>query len=960
MRSSIYVLTLLLTLQLLAVPADAQLLAPTLNNLDFEDGTAGEIPLGWEVPTKVTELGFHAETVDDTAAEGKQSARIFLQAEEPPLRGFANLMRSFDATAFRGKRVRFSAQVKTAPKGYKGRSQMWMRADLEPQAMGFFDNMGDRPITSEEWQRYEIVGDIENNAAQLNIGIMQFGEGETWFDDVQIEIVGEAGEGASPPAQLSDQGLENLVAFARLFGHVRYFHPSDQVLQANWLRTAMGGVSSLEGMESPEELAAGLEEFFRPLAPTLRVGHGDMGSADLEFEIPQELMPPSLDEKDAPQPERTGFWHFGIELNTKSAYKSRRAESGNPPDIGGMTQSVDIAAYRGRKVRLSMWIRAASDAGDVHLFAIPFSQGFDPTFAVLADDHEALPIDGTWQQFHVVAEIDEEAESMAFGLVYQPNEDGDSILVDHVTLTALNDEGTTDEGTTEGSTEKEISIFGGDFEHGPSDKPDGWNVEGDSVLKGFYAELQSEDAHHGQRAARLRWRSPARDIAQPDQPRHLDLGRGIVAQVPIALWRDPEGTFPKTEEPPPSNGKPAGFRPTPSDRTSRLAWVITTWNTLQHFYPYFDVVPTDWPAALREALQAAAVDENSVQYQETLKRLLRELHDGHGGVYGLFPFDHRVPVLWSWIEDQLVVTKVDTSAQGLLQPGDVVLRIDGASAAAALEGIEREISGATPQWRRFRSAGLLGIGNRGYEFELLVRTGDEVPRTVRISATSPIRGEQTLQEERPEKITEIRPGIFYVDLDRVTTAEFDAEVEKLAAADGIVFDLRGYPRNISTTVLAHLIDEPITSTRWEIPIITRPDREGMRFHSANWAVLPKQPRLTGKVAFLTDGRAISYAETYLSMVAHYELAEIVGGATAGTNGNINPFALDNANLRIIWTGMRVRKHDGTRHHGIGVLPTVPVQRTIAGARDGRDEILEKALEIVAPDQGDAADQEPEK
>ena len=71
----------------------------------------------------------------------------------------------------------------------------------------------------------------------------------------------------------------------------------------------------------------------------------------------------------------------------------------------------------------------------------------------------------------------------------------------------------------------------------------------------------------------------------------------------------------------------------------------------------------------------------------------------------------------------------------------------------------------------------------------------------------------------------------------------------------------------------------------------------------------------------------------------------MGAPTAGTNGNVNPFVLPGG-YSVMWTGMKVLKHDGSQHHGIGILPTVPVRRTIAGIRAGRDEFLEKALEIV--------------
>jgi C-terminal processing protease CtpA/Prc len=45
--------------------------------------------------------------------------------------------------------------------------------------------------------------------------------------------------------------------------------------------------------------------------------------------------------------------------------------------------------------------------------------------------------------------------------------------------------------------------------------------------------------------------------------------------------------------------------------------------------------------------------------------------------------------------------------------------------------------------------------------------------------------------------------------------------------------------------------------------------------------------------------------------------------------------------------MRVMKHDGTRHHGVGIQPTVPASPTLAGVRAGRDEVLETAVEVTS-------------
>lgn len=98
-------------------------------------------------------------------------------------------------------------------------------------------------------------------------------------------------------------------------------------------------------------------------------------------------------------------------------------------------------------------------------------------------------------------------------------------------------------------------------------------------------------------------------------------------------------------------------------------------------------------------------------------------------------------------------------------------------------------------------------------------------------------------------------------------------------------------------------------------------------------------------AFLTGPGAISYAETVMAFVEHYHLGEIVGSATAGGNGNIAEIA-GPTSCRTRFSGMRVTKHDGSRFHLVGVQPTIPASRTIAGVAAGRDEVLEKGLAYV--------------
>jgi C-terminal processing protease CtpA/Prc len=211
---------------------------------------------------------------------------------------------------------------------------------------------------------------------------------------------------------------------------------------------------------------------------------------------------------------------------------------------------------------------------------------------------------------------------------------------------------------------------------------------------------------------------------------------------------------------------------------------------------------------------------------------------------------------------------------------------------------------------------------------------------------SPRQQQGDLAEPRPEKIEELEPGIFYVDLNAVSDDDWNTALPQLSKARGIVFDMRGYPSKLSPTFLSHLNKKNLTSAQWNIPNVTLPDRNDFHFErNGEWNFPPKTPYLAAKRAFITDGRSISQAESDMGIVEYYKLGEIVGGPTAGTNGNINPFTLPGG-YTLIWTGMKVLKHDGSQHHGVGIRPTIPVSRTRAGVAAGRDELLERAVQAV--------------
>jgi C-terminal processing protease CtpA/Prc len=425
----------------------------------------------------------------------------------------------------------------------------------------------------------------------------------------------------------------------------------------------------------------------------------------------------------------------------------------------------------------------------------------------------------------------------------------------------------------------------------------------------------------------------------PLQPLRLDLGGGVSASVPLTVFADATGTLPRAERKPLPH--PARTY-SGNDRATRIGAVVMAWNALQHFYPYFDVVDADWPAQLRTALRAAATDRDEAAFLRTLRRMIAALDDGHAAAqHPTIAPRATLPVLWRVFDEKLIVTAVDAGVNGV-SVGDEVTAVDGRPALDFVREMETFVSAATPQARRGSALRQVTLGAADTEAALTLRNADGSTRAVKLKRavrTDPVR------EKRPDIVSELKPGLWYVDLTRLKEEDVDAALAKLAAARGIILDLRGYPR-IQTKLLQHLTNAVAESARWNVPIVRRPDREGVEWDTpGRWALPPLEPRFTKNVVFLTDARAASYAESWMGIVEAYKLGAIIGETTAGTNGNYNAITLPGG-YTVSFTGLKVLKHDGSRHHGVGIAPTIPVSPTLAGVRAGRDEQLEKALEVL--------------
>lgn len=676
--------------------------------------------------------------------------------------------------------------------------------------------------------------------------------------------------------------------------------------------------------------------------------------------------------------------------------------------FGNLKQAVEAAPYRGRRIRFSAMVRTEglAEEAQAQLWMRVDGPGGDGFFDNMGD----RPLrSGTWVRAHIIGDVAPDAVTIHLGLMLTGG-NGQAWL-DDVSVEILGPAPVGSREPARALTArglKNLVVFGRALplvrHFHPSDQSAAadWDtlaiegvrtVEGARSTKDLAAKLQIIFAPYaptaqflapGQKPAvaqalddaggLVRWshrgiglgprgpymsqRERAPRSARPSgwpasqPPLTVELGSGLKLLLPMVLPTDDQGaTLPKPT-PVPSRGSPPESAPLPrptaglgsgsgNDRSTRLANVMLAWGVFRHFYPYFDVTPTDWDAELPKALKRAALDADAEAFTHTLRRMVAALKDGHGSVSGPDRRDMG-PALSLMILDGTAVVSLSEVAE--VPVGSLILEVDGEPAEVRMTRLRSEISSASEGWLNVRLARMLLLGPQAEPVRLRIQppTG----KTAEVALPRSSASWSLARQKLPATVQELSPGIWYLDLDRAGDADFEAALPKLAAARGVIFDLRGYPKP-GPSFLQHLSASRLQSAHWKVPVIRQPHGIGWEWPDLpRWDLPPKEPRITGRISFLTGGGAISYAESCLGIVEAYKLAEIVGEPTAGTNGNINPFELPGG-YRVVWTGMKVLKHDGSRHHGVGIRPTVPVKPTVKGLAEGRDEVLEKAIEVVS-------------
>jgi hypothetical protein len=145
-------------------------------------------PKGWFMATtRIHNYKIGADNLN--AFHGLQSG--YIESITDTTSGYGTLMQYSSGDNFKGKRVMMTGYIALVGPDTAA-AAMWIRVDdFDKRVRADFDNMYDRHITGNTyWTKCIIIFDVPESTCVINYGLLLYGYGKAWLDNVSFEVAG--------------------------------------------------------------------------------------------------------------------------------------------------------------------------------------------------------------------------------------------------------------------------------------------------------------------------------------------------------------------------------------------------------------------------------------------------------------------------------------------------------------------------------------------------------------------------------------------------------------------------------------------------------------------------------------------------------------------------------------------------------------------------------------------------
>lgn len=386
----------------------------------------------------------------------------------------------------------------------------------------------------------------------------------------------------------------------------------------------------------------------------------------------------------------------------------------------------------------------------------------------------------------------------------------------------------------------------------------------------------------------------------------------------------------------------------------RLLTLYKYWNTIEYFYPNKHLTVKNWNTVLKEYIPKFINSKNELEYELASVQLIGEVHDSHANLWGggdkiaELRGKNFAPFRAEFVENKFVVTDYynpEFLNTAKLKTGDIITHINGRTVQSIVDSLK-------PYYPASNEAAML----RDISVDLLRSSKNTINLTY-ISDDQTSEHEVVLYERqklnmynwykvnKDEKCFKLLDdNIGYVTLANIKKDDIAEIKESFKNTKGIIIDIRNYPSTFVPFALgSYFVSKSTPFVKFTQGNINNPGE----FTFTEILKIPKHKnQYGGKLVVLVNENTQSQAEYTAMAFRAGDNCTIIGSTTAGADGNVSAILLPGG-LRTMISGIGVYYPNGKETQRIGIVPDITVKPTIAGIKKGKDEVLEKAIEIIS-------------
>ncbi|HYG53365.1 MAG TPA: S41 family peptidase [Flavobacteriales bacterium] len=381
----------------------------------------------------------------------------------------------------------------------------------------------------------------------------------------------------------------------------------------------------------------------------------------------------------------------------------------------------------------------------------------------------------------------------------------------------------------------------------------------------------------------------------------------------------------------------------------RILCLYRYWNIIQYYFPYKYLIGEDWNNVLREFVPKFVNANSEYNYQLTVIALLAKVHDTHATTYScqkaIYDYygNYLPPLKVTFVEDKVLVidylNEEAGKASGLIK-GDIIEKINGKPINEIIkERLPLTPASNYPTQLRKIAPDLLRSNKKTVSIEF--RRNDSIFKVTVEAKPAWFRN----HVNRPDTCFKWLPdSIAYLYMGTLKEEYVKNEFSKIGSPKGLIIDFRCYPACAILYLLEHgLMPEPKEFVKFTMPSIKQP---GLFEFLDSYTIGKKNENYyKGKIVIIVNEETQSAAEFYSMGLRIAPKAIVIGSTTAGADGNAPPILLP-GDIETYISGIGVYYPDGKETQRIGIVPDIVVKPTIQGIKEGRDELLEKAVELI--------------